>query len=80
MNLLKKSELLLLKEQNLLPAIPMPAFAPCERVEKSPMDRKESDFIKRLKKTKSIMIAQKNRKQKTVLNPYFMDNRKRKSN
>lgn len=44
------------------------------------MDRKESDFIKRLKKTKSIMIAQKNRKQKNILNPYFMDNRKRKSN
>ncbi len=44
------------------------------------MDSKESEFIKRLKKTKSIMIAQKYRKQKHILNSYFLDNKRKKSN
>lgn len=51
----------------------MPPFAEPEKLEKSIMiDSKESEFIKRLKKTKSIMIAQKYRKQKHILSSYFL--------
>ena len=75
----KKKQICFLKQKNQLPAIQIPPFNEARNPQKIVLDIKQSDFIKRLKKTKSIMIAQKYRKQKHALNPYHIDSRKRRS-
>ena len=69
----KREELPVLAPQEKLP------YLPGNKIQLSTerRDYKESDFIKRIKRAKSIMIAQKNRKQKNVLNAYFMENKKK---